>query len=71
MSHPRKYAAAGVISNRLYIVGGRCAGRPAMSCGERFDPGTGMWTALPPMSSGRFQAAAATVKGKLYVIGGW
>lgn len=54
---------------RLYIVGG-ADGQKALSTAERFDPASGRWEPLPPLSQPRAAAAAAVVGGRLHVCGG-
>jgi N-acetylneuraminic acid mutarotase len=36
-----------------------------------YDPGTGQWTSLPPMSVARYTATAVALNGLLYVMGGY
>jgi hypothetical protein len=55
---------------RLYVVGGLAGlGRPQDAV-ARFDPGTGAWTAAPPLPAPRHHPGAAGLAGGLYVSGG-
>ena len=36
-----------------------------------YDPATGQWTTLPPMTTQRYWAAAVGLNGLLYVMGGY
>lgn len=64
---------------RLYRVGGFTAKNSddedqnlwSQDSFAAYDPGTGAWTTLPPLPSGRSSHDAAVVDGKLYVVGGW
>jgi len=53
----------------MYICGGR-DGEKFLSSTERYDPLSGRWEALSPMSAGRGAAAATVLDGQLYVCGG-
>src|SRR5436309_14633296 len=43
---------------------------PAVSTVEVYDPATNTWSAAAPMPTARSSLTAATVKGKIYAIGG-
>ncbi|CAE7365061.1 Klhl10 [Symbiodinium pilosum] len=53
----------------LFVVGGSDHMEVRRS-GERLDPSTGLWEALPPMHQRRFAASSAVLNGCLYVCGG-
>lgn len=53
----------------LFVVGGSDHMEVRRS-GERLDPSTGLWEALPAMQQRRFAASSAVLGGCLYVCGG-
>ena len=55
---------------KLYIVGGY-DGSGALATFYRYDSMANVWEAMAPMSTARDNSAAATVDGKLYVMGGY
>jgi N-acetylneuraminic acid mutarotase len=55
---------------KLYIVGG-FAGSGALATFYRYDSMANAWEAMAPMSTARYDSAAAAVDGKLYVMGGY
>lgn len=55
---------------RIYVCGGQDGQRP-LSSAESFDPSTGQWEALPPMSERRERAAAVVIGRRLFVCGGY
>jgi len=62
-----------VVSNRIYAIGGRddMGGAPnALSSVEEYDPSTNKWTIKGKMPTARFIVSSASVKGKIYAIGG-
>lgn len=70
MLFARRGAAAGVISEKLYVCGGYNATEEALDFAECFAP-TGMaWEALPLMLEQRAEPAAGVISGRLYVCGG-
>jgi len=44
---------ATVADGRLYVMGGGNANLEALTSAETFDPRTGSWTSVPPMSTAR------------------
>src|SRR5207247_2685806 len=78
------YCLAVVTANgKIYASGGEAAGPPlkvkgkiyatigpAVSTVEVYDPATNTWSAAAPMPTARSSLTAATVKGKIYAIGG-
>jgi len=65
--------AAAAVRGLLYVCGG--AGNPKgsghpLNSADRYDPGSGHWERLPPMSAGRVGAGAAALLGSFFVCGG-
>jgi len=79
MSSARHGCTMAVVYGRLYVVGGCSKAIDvylpeqkllyAGTC-ECFDPKVGSWTTLSPMPSPRMHCAAASLGGRLYVVGG-
>src|ERR1044071_5203106 len=65
----RYAAAAGVIKDKLYIVGGATKGG-AVNTLQVYDPTADTWTSLKPMPTSRFYPAVGVIDDKLYVVGG-
>lgn len=72
MPTPRSVSAAGVINNKLYVVGGsdQLYKKSAYDSLEIFDPATGDWTIGEPMPQKRDGPGSTVWEGKLYVVGG-
>jgi serine/threonine-protein kinase PknK len=76
MATPRAGHAAGVIGDRLYVVGGMTDSafvdkeRPPLTSLEIYDFRTGEWSSGPDMPTGRHHFDAAVLDGQLYAIGG-
>jgi len=71
MLFARRCAAAGVISDRLYVCGGCDATEQALDLSECFDPGSNsIWEALPLMLEPRALPSAGVISQKLFVCGG-
>ncbi|KAK4776047.1 hypothetical protein SAY87_024008 [Trapa incisa] len=68
----REFAAAGVIDNKLYVMGGCIADTWARAANwaEALDPRTGTWTAVasPAEVREKWMHASAVVDGKLYAM---
>ncbi len=65
-----RYAPAfGVISGKVYVVGG-ASSTAVLDVNEVYNPTTNSWTTRAPMPTARLAAASAVVNGILYVIGG-
>jgi len=57
-------------AHKVYLLGGiGPEGRP-LSSAEIYDTSTGRWASLPPMASRRMLTSAATIAGRVFVIGG-
>jgi len=76
MPTARNHAAAGMVNNKIYIIGGRI-GAGFITSGhsvqlvEEYDPATDQWGALKAaMPTARSAVAFATYRGKIYVAGG-
>jgi N-acetylneuraminic acid mutarotase len=62
--------AVGVISGKLYVVGGNNGASVAVRRLDVYDPATDTWSTKVGMPTARVAAAAAVVGGRLHVIGG-
>lgn len=54
----------------LYAIGGRDNAGHILNSGERYDPLTNMWTAIPPMAHARVGFGLVTLEDKIYALGG-
>jgi N-acetylneuraminic acid mutarotase len=70
MPTPRHHFAAAAAGGKLYAVGGRHRGDFTSDAFEEFDPLAGVWSSLEPIPVGVGSADAATVDGRIVVIGG-
>ncbi len=76
MPTARNHAAAGIVNNKIYIIGGRVGAAfitRAFNVGivEEYDPATDQWGALKAsMPNPRSATAWGTFKGRIYVAGG-
>ncbi|KAG1665275.1 hypothetical protein FOA52_015852 [Chlamydomonas sp. UWO 241] len=70
MGSERKYTAAGVIANRLFVVGGVDEARNKLASIEAMDPREGKWSTVATMCAPRSSHAVCALAGKLYVVGG-
>jgi N-acetylneuraminic acid mutarotase len=71
MPHRRSYTASAEIGGKVYVATGMVGntGRP-LDLFERFDPATASWTSLTPAPAAFSAAAGATLRNRMYVIGG-
>ena len=69
MPIPLAYAAAVVLDDRLYVIGG-FDGKKALNTLYRFSPDTASWWRLTPMRQARIRPAAGVVGGQIVVAGG-
>src|SRR5215207_1726465 len=68
---PRAGTTSVVVDGRLLVLGGESAAQqPAHAEVEAFDPRTGRWTTLAPMTVGRHATQAVLHRGKLYIAAG-
>lgn len=76
MPTARNHAAAGVVNNKIYVIGGRLGAAFITRASntdivEEYDPAADQWGALKaPMPTPRSAVAWGTYKGKIYVAGG-
>ena len=76
MPTARNHAAAGIVNNKIYVIGGRIGAAfitRAANIGivEEYDPATDQWGSLKTsMLNPRSAAAWGTYNGKIYVAGG-
>lgn len=75
MPTARNHAAAGVIDNRIYIVGGRTGSvfipnAFNVDLVEEYDPATDQWALKTPMPTPRSATAWGVRGGRIYVAGG-
>jgi N-acetylneuraminic acid mutarotase len=69
MLTPRFGPSFGVISGKVYVVGGATSSA-IVTTNEVFNPTANSWAARAPMLTATFAPAAAVVNGILYVMGG-
>jgi N-acetylneuraminic acid mutarotase len=69
MLTPRFGPAFGVISGKVYVVGGATSSA-IVTTNEVYNPTTNTWATRAPMPTATFAPAAAAVNGILYVMGG-
>jgi non-specific serine/threonine protein kinase len=68
---PGNHLAAASDGTYLYAVGGHKITETSNTAAvQRFDPGTGQWTQLPPMPAAASGLGAAIVGGQLITVGG-
>lgn len=58
-----------IIKMHIYLVGGWCSG-DAIASVERFDPQSGEWKMVAPMSKRRCGVGVAVLNDLLYSVGG-
>ena len=66
----REHLAGAVAGGRFYALAGRAAGRGNFAVVEAFDPAAGRWRRVAPMREPRGGIAAASVRGRIVVVGG-
>jgi hypothetical protein len=59
-----------VLDNNVYVVSGWGRGGARNANAERYNPSTGVWTALPPLKTARNGLALCAFDGSLYAFGG-
>jgi N-acetylneuraminic acid mutarotase len=70
MAIAREHLAGAVAGGRFYALAGRAAGHGNYAVVEAFDPRRGRWSRVPSMRKPRGGIAAATVGGRIVVVGG-
>ena len=75
MPTPRNHAAAGVVGNRIYVIGGRAGSvfipnALNLDIVEEYNPATNQWALRDPMPTPRSAAAWGVYNGRIYVAGG-
>jgi N-acetylneuraminic acid mutarotase len=76
MPTARNHASIGVVSNKIYVIGGRLGAAfitKAVNTGivEEYDPATDQWGVMKAsLPNARSASAYGTYKGKIYVAGG-
>src|SRR6266436_355481 len=76
MNTARAGAAAAVIDDGIFVIGGRqstsgpCSGGPYLTTVEKYDIDTDTWSAVAQLPSARSDLAAVAHGGKIYVFGG-
>ena len=70
METGRRGHCAVVLEDLIYVIGGVDGGTCLKSV-ESFDPSTNQWKKVPDLANARRDPAAATVCGKIVVVGGF
>ena len=70
MRVPREHLAGAVARGRFYVLAGRATGHGNFRVAEAFDPRSRRWRRVPPMRKARGGTTAATVGGRIVVVGG-
>src|SRR5712692_4872197 len=76
MNTARAGAAAAVIDDGIYVIGGRqstggpCSGGPYLTTVEKYDVDTNTWSTVAQLPTPRYDLAAVAHGGKIYVFGG-
>lgn len=76
MPLPSHHNGLAEVNGKIYVLGGFVRPKTGPTAWEpidnawEYDPATDSWKALPPLPSKRGSPVAATVAGKIYVIGG-
>ena len=55
----------------LYVAGGHGQTVTRENTMQQYNPGSNTWATMAPMPTARYQGAAASVGGQVYVAGGW
>jgi N-acetylneuraminic acid mutarotase len=67
---PRAGSTAAVVNGKLLVIGGESAQPLAHADVEAYDPASGTWTKLPPLSMGRHATQAVLHEGRIYLASG-
>jgi N-acetylneuraminic acid mutarotase len=66
----RAGAGAAVVGGKLIVLGGESGQPLAHDAVESFDPATGRWTVLAPLTMGRHATQAIVHEGRIYLASG-
>jgi Kelch motif len=71
MLHRRSYTASAELGGKVYVAAGMVgnSGRP-LALFEQFDPAKSEWTSLTPLPESFSAGAAASLDGRIWVVGG-
>jgi N-acetylneuraminic acid mutarotase len=67
---PRAGSTVAVVNGRLLVIGGESAQPLAHADVEAYDPASGTWAKLPPLSMGRHATQAVLHEGRIYLASG-
>jgi N-acetylneuraminic acid mutarotase len=67
---PRNSTPVAAAGGKVYAFGGEYMPNTPYSLVQEYDPSGNTWATKAPLPSARTRASAATVNGKIYVIGG-
>src|SRR5437868_7210016 len=71
MTSPRFLAGSALLSDGRVLVAGGNNGTDHLSSAEIFNPSTGTWSAVPPLSTARYALGMATLQdGRVLAVGG-
>jgi N-acetylneuraminic acid mutarotase len=76
MTNARAGAAAAVIDDSIFVIGGRqstggpCSGGPYLNSVEKYNIDTNTWSTVAPLLNARSDLAAVPHGGKIFVFGG-
>lgn len=70
MPTPRISAAAAVVGNKIYVLGGLSRQGRALATVEEYDPAKDSWTRRKSMPTARAMFGAAAIGSTIYVVGG-
>jgi N-acetylneuraminic acid mutarotase len=71
MAFERGEVVATAMDGKIYVLTGMSPGNGSNGLGQEYDPATGNWRDLAIMPSVASHAGAASVGGKIYVVGGF
>jgi len=68
---PRTEVAGTLWNGQIVVLGGLAADRTPLAEADAYDPVTDSWRALPALPVAVHHAAAGSLGGRLYLVGGW
>ena len=71
LGEERTEAAVVFLNRQIYMLGGMARGQDSHPLNQAYDPATDRWHYRAPMPRALSHAGAATIKGKIYVVGGF